>query len=182
MQISGGKRIDQNHVDPWPCWHQRQRSRRPKGLTCNNRTSLYHRMVLQRWHSAFDAGYIYRKITKAFKSTKPLQQVLHNKWKTILYLKRILQWYENVHPFTYWHTIITHSHILKGESQPRCPYCKSFQLHLLHECQHLTDMRKNTFGNRTPSDLLKIVEDKNIKTIIKFLKWTKLSKLTKPWF
>lgn len=78
------------------------------------------------------------------------------------------------------HTIVTHSHIMKGENRPQCPFCTSPDLsviHLLDECANLQYIRTEVFGNATPSSYLGQMDPKHIQTVAKFLKLANLKHL-----
>lgn len=78
------------------------------------------------------------------------------------------------------HTIITHSHILNGLSQPPCQYCSSTSVtakHLLDDCTQFTSTRKELFNNQVPSELLKMPSWENVRKIVDYLIKTDLRKM-----
>ena len=77
------------------------------------------------------------------------------------------------------HCKFSHKYLLDKTTPPKCPSCNSDHnvIHILNECPAYHSSRVNIFGSSLPSDLLRTVNEKNIKQIYNYILENKLQNL-----
>ena len=94
-----------------------------------------------------------------------IQEAIRVADKPLKYQKRR----SNTYQIAYWHTHITHSHLLKGENALVCPTCK-VQLttkHILLNCYNLKHIRTKYYQARNLRDIFKNTNPENIFNFLK---------------